>query len=66
MVLVLAILEEDLVEVCICKLATGVHNIHMKMAGVQLELKLQITNFNSARSEGTMGDCYHRSSSDNG
>jgi len=39
----LAILEEELVEVCIHKLATGVHDTRTKMVRVQLELNLQIT-----------------------
>jgi len=39
----LAILEEELVEVYIHKLATGVCDTWTKMAWVQLELNLQIT-----------------------
>ena len=38
----LAIPEEELVEVRIHKLATGVHDTRTKMAWVQLELNLQI------------------------
>lgn len=43
MVLELVILEEDPVNVCIHKLATGVHEIRTKMERVHLELNLQIT-----------------------
>ena len=39
----LAIPEEEPVEVCVHKLATGVHNARTEMARVQLELNLQIT-----------------------
>ena len=39
----LAIPKEETVEVCIYKLATGVHDAQKKMARVQLELNLQIT-----------------------
>jgi len=40
MVLELAILEEQLVEVCICKFATRVCDTQMNMAWVQLDLNL--------------------------
>lgn len=39
----LAILEEELVKVSICKLAIGVCDTWKKMAWVQLELNLHIT-----------------------
>lgn len=72
MVLKLAILEEEPVEACIRKLATGVRDTRMEMVQVQLELNLQYrapvegSTFDITRGKGTMGGHCHRSSCDSG